>query len=82
MAEEPQTIIWTADAVSPLWKRRRVTGSARTVSPTAAGMAITMENRIAIPVFLFASCLSFFATAAAKDGIREEDRALAMANGT
>ena len=68
-------------ALSPENKRLLI-GPARTVSPTAEGMAITQANRIADAVLARIIRLSPTAAAWATDGIKEEDSALDMAMGT
>ena len=58
-----------------------LTGSASTVSPTAEGMAMIMENRMALLIFDRTSFRFFPAMALDRDGIRDEDRELAIATG-
>ena len=56
-------------------------GADITVRPTAAGMAITMENRTAASM-RSSVCSRFpLATARLKEGIREEESALETATG-
>lgn len=49
---DPYRVIWTARSLSPE-NNRLFTGPARTVRPTADGMAIRRENRIAAATFFF-----------------------------
>ena len=78
---DPYRVIWTARSLSPE-NKRLFTGPARTVRPTADGMAIRRENRIAAATFFFTMRRSPVATARDTDGISDEDRALETAMGT
>ena len=68
-------------ALSMPEKSRLLTGPASTASPTADGMAMIMENRMALEILASTCRLFFSATAFDREGIREEDRELAMATG-
>ncbi len=80
-AEEPTAIIRISISLSMPENSKLLTGSASTVSPTAEGMAMIMENRMALLIFDRTSFRFFPAMALDRDGIRDEDRELAIATG-
>ena len=67
--------------MSSLINKRLQTGFASTVIPTAAGMAISREKRMAVAMRSSFSFLFLLATALVREGIREEDKALDTATG-
>ena len=67
--------------LSSLINNRLQTGFASTVIPTAAGMAMRREKRIAVAMRSSFSFLFRLATALVKDGIRDEDNAFDTATG-
>ena len=80
-AAEPATMSLIRSSLSWLANSRLQIGSTRTLNPTAAGMAIIMEKRIAVLVLWTAALRSRMAAALARAGIRDDDRALARATG-
>ena len=56
-------------------------GAASTASPTADGIAMIIEKRMALAIRFKVCFRSFSATALDNAGIREEDRELATATG-
>ena len=56
-------------------------GAESTISPTVEGIAINIEKRMAVLTLFNTWPLSLDATARDREGISEDDRALAMATG-
>ena len=80
-AADPYIIILIRAELSFLLNKRLQIGPARTVRPTVAGIAMSMEKRITMETLLFNCPFCPSAIALERDGMSAEERELAIATG-